>query len=446
MKKNSTTEDRYEKIKKAREAFYNPKIAKESLSYKSVIALKVATDDCNNQMKGQEEFNRCLNLGKSVSESLNFALKVATKKENIRIVEPFEADGNLANMLSTELNEDLADADKDEAETAEDVKAKTKNHNRFFVWVKDHKKSTFWVVIAVMLIIVLSVFSWKYDNKKDTAKPKNDTTADAKEDAEKEEVSGGTWKMATGNYAENRWFSDGVSEIKDAKTDKEAADAIFAWLDRVKTDPNLLAGVAKFLLHEDIDIATLADADGWATDATVQLTTRLQMLFGSSDFKKIIITGIGGIYNTGVTDDGTIVTNEYPGITGDGTAVQATLPDGTVIWVLARCGNIVTSGKPSIPTGDTDEPQPKKPWQDPAAKGNASTGGGTNVDSGPGTYIAPENMEQPAATTYVAPAAPAPTTTVPSGSTPDTTPAPAAESQAPTPEAPATGEVTVPGF
>lgn len=51
---------------------------------------------------------------------------------------------------------------------------------------------------------------------------------------------------------------------------------------------------------------------------------------------------------------------------------------------------------------------PKDPSQDPAPRGNAGNGGGTNADPGPGTYVDPGQMQQPPSTPYTAPTAPAP--------------------------------------
>lgn len=88
--------------------------------------------------------------------------------------------------------------------------------------------------------------------------------------------------------------------------------------------------------------------------------------------------------------------------------------------------------------------EPKNPSLDPWYQGNANDGGGTNYDPGPGTYIPPQDMEQPPSTPRVDPPPPPPVTQPP-GSTVDTTPPPAPEPQAPKPSAPETGCVPIPG-
>ena len=61
---------------------------------------------------------------------------------------------------------------------------------------------------------------------------------------------------------------------------------------------------------------------------------------------------------------------------------------------------------PSGCTSNCDTP--KDPSQDPAPRSNAGNGGGTNADPGPGTYVAPTQMQQPPSTPRENPAPPAP--------------------------------------
>jgi hypothetical protein len=92
--------------------------------------------------------------------------------------------------------------------------------------------------------------------------------------------------------------------------------------------------------------------------------------------------------------------------------------------------------------------------RDPGPRGNAPIGQGPNADPGPGTYIPPQEMEQPPSTPYVPPAppAPAPPAAPAPGPAPapvptrDPAPAPAPEPSAPPPSAPETGcDASVPG-
>jgi hypothetical protein len=196
-----------------------------------------------------------------------------------------------------------------------------------------------------------------------------------------------TWATALSDYTNNRWFAAGIAEIKNATTNEEATAAAHAWLAEVRKDPNLLAGAAKYFLGRDVDKATLS-TDGCATDAAVQLVTELEL---TMDQAKAIVpdTAPATGYNSGV-DNGTVVGSSTTGISGDRKAIKITLPDGRVVWIMARCGNIVTIGLPPVPAGPTDQPRitlaPKiasqdvganpavAPFKKDATGGNASNG------------------------------------------------------------------------
>jgi hypothetical protein len=90
--------------------------------------------------------------------------------------------------------------------------------------------------------------------------------------------------------------------------------------------------------------------------------------------------------------------------------------------------------------------------QDPAAQSKAPTGGGTNVDPGPGVYTSPSDTQQPPVESRVNPDPPATNSTTSStnsssatAASSDATPPPPIESNAPTSSAPATGYSPAPG-
>lgn len=149
--------------------------------------------------------------------------------------------------------------------------------------------------------------------------------------------------------------------------------------------------------------------------------------------------------NSGVYD-GTYGVNSGPGIRGDRKAIEVTLPDGTKVWIMVRCGNVVYP--PGPPPGNL----PKVPTDDPGPQGNAPVGGGVNHNPGPGTYIPPTEMERPTEAPRVNPPAPAPTQepTAP-GEAPkptptlDPAPAPSAEPSAPPTSDPVDTCVPAPG-
>jgi len=115
---------------------------------------------------------------------------------------------------------------------------------------------------------------------------------------------------------------------------------------------------------------------------------------------------------------------------------------GKVVAVRSACAN--PQAFIPTPTPPPSKNEAKDPSQDPFPRGNAPTGGGKNLDSGPGTYIPPTGMVHPPASPRVNPPAPKPTAP-PAGSKPDPTPAPAPEPTAPTPDAPAIGYSPAPG-
>lgn len=310
--------------------------------------------------------------------------------------------------------------------------------------------------VAAILIIALVITGIAFF----APRANTETSKEVPQEVVLTETGQKTWKMENSDYTNNRWFADGISEIQNVSTKEEAVKATTVWLDRVKTDPNLLVGASKFFLKKDVDKNTLIDSNGYATDAAIQLTTELGLAIATAQSITPAEAPENGI-NSGV-DNGNVVQATTAGIDGDRKAVQVVLQNGETIWIMARCGNPVTAGDIGLPKGGTDNPTPpaptptpptpptpeqKDPSKDPYPQGNAPEGGGLNEDPGPGDYVAPENMVQPPAEPYVAPAPPTPVEpTIPEGSEPDDIMYPEPEKDAPTPEAPAEGEVRVPGM
>ncbi len=70
-------------------------------------------------------------------------------------------------------------------------------------------------------------------------------------------------------------------------------------------------------------------------------------------------------YNSGV-HEGTFGTSSTQGVYGDRKAIKVTLKDGTVVYIMVRCGNPVFPGKPpGIPDVPTDNPPPPPPPEEP---------------------------------------------------------------------------------
>jgi hypothetical protein len=165
-------------------------------------------------------------------------------------------------------------------------------------------------------------------------------------------------------------------------------------------------------------------------------------------------------YNSGVSG-GTYQVYATPGVTGNRKAIKVTLANGTVVWIMVRCGNVVYSTPPpGVPTttppvvtpSPTCPPKTHGVWPvckddpavDPQNLGNNKTGGGGKAPVQTDPVGPPAAGIPPAA--YTKPAAPAPAAAVPVGAIPDPVPAPAPEPAAPPPGGAARGTSCAPGI
>ena len=157
-------------------------------------------------------------------------------------------------------------------------------------------------------------------------------------------------------------------------------------------------------------------------------------------------------YNTGMKD-GQAVVDTTRGIRGDRSAIVYTLRDGSKLYVLHRCGNVVLPSPGKLPKGPTDNPKPKPkpapskttppakcveipgngkmdceskdPSDEPAARGNVPPSVQGTAPAPAPTADEPA-VARPAATSkYTPPPEPAPTTVK------RTTPPPTVEPSAP---------------
>lgn len=263
-----------------------------------------------------------------------------------------------------------------------------------------------------------------------------------------------SWKMGTADHTNNRWFYEGIAEIKSAKTSADAIIAAGVWLDKIREVPSLLSGAAKVFLQRDVNKDTLTNTDGCASDVAVDLYSELALTLAGA--KSIVPdTAPTDAGNSGIHNDTLVFSS---GVTGDEAsrkAVKVITADGREIWIIARCGNLATPGNPGVPEGPTDNVlYPKKIADEPYSRGNADTGGGVNNDPGPGTYTPPTKVTQPPSTPQVNPAPPAPEVPAPAPSKPATqpttkpTPVPTKDPDPPTatpePQAPEPANPTAP--
>jgi hypothetical protein len=178
-------------------------------------------------------------------------------------------------------------------------------------------------------------------------------------------------------------FTPQVQAMYDAEDDASATEAVKTWIDQVKIDPVVLARVSEVLLHKDnIDetelYSTASDGKLWANDKAQELVEQLTVWTQTA---RSITTGTieSTGWNTGI--DGNAMTTES-GVTGDDRkGIIIVTAEGETVAILARCGNLVFPGQPSVPEGPTDNGlQPKSPnkedYQRPGTDSTTDSGVG----------------------------------------------------------------------
>lgn len=223
-----------------------------------------------------------------------------------------------------------------------------------------------------------------------------------------------TWARVDSNKAGNRWFANGVPAIASASTPEEARAAAHEWANGVRTDPTLLAGAGRYMLDKDVESGELFDANGCATQVAIDLVAEMEAALALSQITPAEAPSNG--YNSGTNGD-TVTGAANSGISGDRRSIMVEGPNGTKIWIMARCGNPVTEGKPSVPVGPTDE-NPTNPPPGGHTPTTVPNGRKSNVV----TTIAPPPTTAPGRVTTTTMWTPptAPPDTVPGGVTPTT--------------------------
>lgn len=168
-----------------------------------------------------------------------------------------------------------------------------------------------------------------------------------------------TWARADSDKTGHRWFADGIPSIAEAVTPEEARAAAHDWFSASKQDPVTLSGAVKYLLDRDVPQAELFNSSGCATQTAVDLVAEAEAALALSLFRAEEAPSNG--YNSGASDSN-VTSSAKPGISGDRRAVKIVTPKGVIIWVMARCGNpVTTKPHPLVPKGPTDETPPKCP-------------------------------------------------------------------------------------
>ncbi|HET8708839.1 MAG TPA: hypothetical protein VFL85_01005 [Candidatus Saccharimonadales bacterium] len=145
-----------------------------------------------------------------------------------------------------------------------------------------------------------------------------------------------TWPVKYRSHAHNRWFGSGLVAIQNAKTKAQARSAVFDWAHRVETDPVLLSGATKFILHQDVAPAKLRNGKCVSVRAK-SLSAQLEAKLATASFR--VVHAPKSVINSGVHHGR--VTSARAVIHGNRKAVLITFRDGSSMLVLARCGNAV---------------------------------------------------------------------------------------------------------
>lgn len=80
-----------------------------------------------------------------------------------------------------------------------------------------------------------------------------------------------------------------------------------------------------------------------------KLHVKLEGVLESRGVKMALEPAPANGYNSGISN-GIYGVETSQGVSGDRTAIKVTLPNGTVFWIMKRCGNPVYPGKPHLPT------------------------------------------------------------------------------------------------
>jgi hypothetical protein len=177
-----------------------------------------------------------------------------------------------------------------------------------------------------------------------------------------------TWEIKYLNHSGNRVVYEGIASIQNATTRAQARAAANDVLHKVQTDPINLSGYIAYFLRKNVSPDALMTADKkCASDAAGSYVAQLELVMANAEITPGNAPENGT--NSGV-DNGTVVSSTTVGITGNRKAIKVVFKDENgvthVVWILARCGNPVTTGKAPVPHGKTEKQPP--PTKTPPSK------------------------------------------------------------------------------
>lgn len=113
-----------------------------------------------------------------------------------------------------------------------------------------------------------------------------------------------------------------------------------------------------FKLIEDPNKRDGLVADGCLSPEGIKLHNQLEgaLNVGGMTFEEA--EAPENAFNSGVGDGGMYGVSSTSGIYGDRKAIKVTMKDGSVVYIMIRCGNPVFPGKPNLPDVPTDNPPP----------------------------------------------------------------------------------------
>jgi len=153
-------------------------------------------------------------------------------------------------------------------------------------------------------------------------------------------------------------FESGYAATVTGAANLDEAQKAFV-LERSASNAQRLAiWAAQFGAHDDQTEWQSLVADGCLSQEGQAVYNKLAGIFSVSTFEEAPAPEDG--YNSGI-NDGQLVISPEPGIGGDRKAIKITTPDGKVVYIMVRCGNVVyDTPPPSVPPGTTDNPPPSE--------------------------------------------------------------------------------------
>lgn len=152
--------------------------------------------------------------------------------------------------------------------------------------------------------------------------------------------------------AKHRVLAEGLPVIGKADTKQEAREAVDQWWTVIRGDKEVSAQLAEAITGNDVKESKLFDKAGCATDYADGVNDRVVANLAASTITPGQASKDG--YNTGL-NDGKLVRNTHPGVSGKRSAAVIALPNGKKFSVMSRCAQPVFEGQPALPVGPTDE-------------------------------------------------------------------------------------------